>query len=794
MLLNPVQETAVWEALIRESREGHGLLRLPETAALAKDAWELIHAHRLPFKASTFGVSEDCEAFFAWAAEFERQRDANRWIEAARVSDRVVGSFRDGVLTPPSEVVLAGFDEFTPQQQDLLATFPNWREVKSPSDAGAVECQGRCDAADEIRSAAVWARAALERDGSARVGVLVPNLAGSRGKIERALREVLRGEDSFHISLGRPLRDHPLIHAAFLLLELASPADALTAQRWSMLLRSPFLGGAETERSARALLDAELRRRGGWNLTRRWVREMAAACPVLQKTLAAIEKEAGKPLGEQAASQWSRWFSRLLRVAGWPGERSLSSGEYQGTQAWSGLLSNFATLDAVAGGMELGRALSSLEQLARNTLFQAEDKGAPVQVMGLLEASGLQFDQLWVMGLHADALPARAAPNPFLPIGLQRDHRLPHSSPSRELEYAQRLLHRLLSSAGEIVLTFPRQEGDQVLDPSPLLPSPPKLELPAVAFESWNDRIRRSAAVEWFVDGEAPPLAAAAIQGSGTSLFKDMAACPFRAFAIHRLKARPLESVEFGLTARDRGLTVHKALELIWAELKSHAALVRSTEEQLQDVVRRSIAAALGDSKRMGRTVEQRCLEEIVTKWLKCERTRPPFVVLESERKRPVTIGGIEVNTRIDRVDQLADGRLVILDYKTGNKLAGDAWCGDRLGEPQVPLYCVTSSQTVAAAAFVWLHKPKAKFKGLGGEELGPMDKMLGHKNKPFSRVVEEWRSALERLGQDFRAGMAAVDPKDGACDFCQVTAFCRTLEAAEEPQVAAAGGTRADD
>ena len=69
---------------------------------------------------------------------------------------------------------------------------------------------------------------------------------------------------------------------------------------------------------------------------------------------------------------------------------------------------------------------------------------------------------------------------------------------------------------------------------------------------------------------QAPSNAAA------QSLFKDMAACPFRAFAKHRLAARPLEETVPGLSYKDRGITVHRALQIIWTRIRVAAAFDRT--------------------------------------------------------------------------------------------------------------------------------------------------------------------------------------------------------------------------
>ena len=47
-LLDELQEQVVWEQVIRESPAGDSLLRIPETAVRAMEAWQLVQAYRLP--------------------------------------------------------------------------------------------------------------------------------------------------------------------------------------------------------------------------------------------------------------------------------------------------------------------------------------------------------------------------------------------------------------------------------------------------------------------------------------------------------------------------------------------------------------------------------------------------------------------------------------------------------------------------------------------------------------------------------------------------------------------------
>ena len=56
----------------------------------------------------------------------------------------------------------------------------------------------------------------------------------------------------------------------------------------------------------------------------------------------------------------------------------------------------------------------------------------------------------------------------------------------------------------------------------------------------------------------------------------------------------------------------------------------------------------------------------MILRWLNLEKARPPFVVLEQETTRFVTIGDLNLTLQIDRIDQLSHDQWMIIDYKTG--------------------------------------------------------------------------------------------------------------------------------
>src|SRR5690606_24226375 len=131
--------------------------------------------------------------------------------------------------------------------------------ARTPRDGNRL--QVACtDGLDEIRRAAAWARARLEACGTARIGVVVPDLAKRRKAVERIFSSTMAPTYAlpgrpirvlpFNISLGESLSAWPLVNAAFLVLELAG--REIDFGRASRLIRSPFIAGAEAEYAQRA--------------------------------------------------------------------------------------------------------------------------------------------------------------------------------------------------------------------------------------------------------------------------------------------------------------------------------------------------------------------------------------------------------------------------------------------------------------------------------------------------------------------------------------------------------------
>ena len=203
------------------------------------------------------------------------------------------------------------------------------------------------------------------------------------------------------------------------------------------------------------------------------------------------------------------------------------------------MLGEFAALDRTVGRLAAVSAVGKLERIARETIFQPEGGTPPVQVLGVLEANALTFDHVWIMGLTADTWPPPSKPNPLLPIELQRTAGMPGAGAAAELQRARQQLQRLLQSAPEVIVSHATIDADRKLAPSPLIAS----------FEQWKAPPRAARLIDAMAaaaltssrDAEAPPWRPLMPLRGGAAVLQNQAACPFRAFAVHRLNARAIE-------------------------------------------------------------------------------------------------------------------------------------------------------------------------------------------------------------------------------------------------------------
>ncbi|MEY2394835.1 MAG: ATP-dependent helicase/nuclease subunit, partial [Acidobacteriaceae bacterium] len=85
VLLNSLQEQALWEQAIAASDAASVLLDLPGTVSTAAQAWSLVQHWGARCDASEFDGLADPEAFLEWMHAMERKLVENGWITASEL-------------------------------------------------------------------------------------------------------------------------------------------------------------------------------------------------------------------------------------------------------------------------------------------------------------------------------------------------------------------------------------------------------------------------------------------------------------------------------------------------------------------------------------------------------------------------------------------------------------------------------------------------------------------------------------------------------------------------------------
>lgn len=807
LLLTSLQERSVWT---RMQREDAALVVSPASmATLAESAYALLSAYRAQDERRTAWGKADAERFRQWALSFDRECARRNWMPRAGLEEKLAARMEAGAV--PEEVVLLGFDRVTPAQDALLRALEATGARVSFATMGnnaSTEYVRAAGLRDEIAACAEWARRLLEQNQEIRIGVLAPDVGAVRAEMERVFRRVLMPESQdvfagrampFEFSLGLPLAHTPVTQAALLLLRwLHTP---LWEEELSWLLLSDFVEPDAAQRMALARLDAASRNSGTLSLEISLESLLKQASkwnlPAVERLRKAHRAAMANHLAEEERlpSRWTDLVQSLLFDGGWPGGAIRGTLHFQALRRWERVLDEVALLDFDGQRMRYSDFLHALEAHALETIFAPESQGAPVQIMGALEASGQQFDAVWFLGVDDTQWPMRGRPQPLLPNSVQRRLGMPYADPVRELELAETITARIAGAAPVVVFSYAERNEDGELRASPLLPRDATWQSAEV------DEDHMLAPALEVVEEPAAQLAWPQDRSAGGSeVLKEQAACPFRAFAGIRLGAEPLNRREWGLSAAERGKLLHKALENIWhpemGALHSLADLQAAMkDERLEEILSEAIAKAFtgidADSDVWMSAYlrnEQRRLRTRLGEWMEMEGRRVPFTVIACEKTLPdVDVGGLRLKLRADRMDEVANGERLLIDYKSGGVSQHD-WDAPRPDEPQVPLYAVFGGvEQLCGALFARIRAGKTAFIG----SVEDLNRQMFAEDKPtatLGKLVygeslrDAWQEALVTLATDFLRGEAAVDPKRGAetCKYCSLPGLCRVAERTE--------------
>jgi probable DNA repair protein len=789
--LSASEEWLCWREAVQAAGAESAVLFADALVDSVRQAVTLLDDYALPLRESASAES----ALLLGARRAFRERCAERgalgtssWQDAA------------SLIAPVSATRLVGFTSLGPARRRWLTQLGVRIEDSAIAPPVGVPLHACTDPDGEAEAAAEWCAGLLKLDPRARVLLVVPRLAEHTHCWLRALsarldyRSILDpdnpGDATFALEGGAPLRSHPLLASALDLIALSTGKgdfDTLSA-----LLRSPYLSALDPH--ARLRTDLWLREHNADvsdpALLRGLIPALGGAAAtatgaVVLQLLAALAHGAPERGRPASPAEWAAAFAQRLAACGWPGE-GLSSAEQQARQRFDELLNEFAAFAAQPRALTAAQACELLEQMAARSAFEPASDDIAVTLTASLDDPIVRYDGLWIAGLTADAWPQPARPDALIPMALQLAAGVPAARAAGQRQLALAALARWSRAARSCQWSWSRSEGDLGCSPSPLLTQcaavvPPDTQRTAPFVLEAALAARGPLLCAWS-DASAPGWDAQHPLPGGTRLLELQSRCPFRSFAELRLCARPLPQPLPGIDARRRGQILHRALQLFWETLRDSDALQQRGEDGARLLAQRCVAQALRETQDAlpgllpprllaaeGTRAQQ--LLALLRDW---ERAREPFSIEALEWTQVLETGAAPLRVRLDRVDRLADGTRIVIDYKSGAAEAFEP-AAVRPMQPQLPAYALASGPATRAVVALQLAPDGLRLRGVSD---GP-DRLAGLRGPAtgqpgWEELQRHWAQQLRALVREFLDGEARVAPQPGACEHCHLEVFCR--------------------
>ena len=511
-----------------------------------------------------------------------------------------------------------------------------------------------------------------------------------------------------NLTMGVPLDRTPLRHFIHLLFGLHGDRGRMHHTRIRGLLAHPITRalhpGAARDLQALTRLCTQ-------NTLVRLTREDLAAFPAIDAMLApwwdglATATEArddGTATVLSAVARWTQGLPPALAKDPW-----LSA-------TWLGFRDIVAlherTIHRTGEAPDLAETRSRFQRwLGQYVVDLAGEPLEGLQVMGLLESRGLDFDEVFVLDVNEGTLPDGSPPASFMPLDLQRSLGLP-GRPERDGIFSS-YLHRLLHRAGRVhLLCVGADLGDGGTEPSRFLgqiESWAKESLPGVALtrSMWSTPLPKPTPaippLGWSADTRTA-IEEMLGRGISPSALNSALSCQRQFHYRYVLGLGEADTVEEHLEASTIGTVIHRAVEL-GLEKAVGRVLTREDLQALTKGVMPRLIAALKESKPGARAdtgenvLVLRMAAAMIGRWVRDELN-------EWSEGTQVTLLGLE--EKLTRTFQLDSGRTIafkgvadrvevhdgpegkvwqVIDYKTG-KVEGkdlklkDGW-QDKLGD-----------------------------------------------------------------------------------------------------------------
>jgi ATP-dependent helicase/nuclease subunit B len=756
------------------------------------EAWNRLFLYGTSPLEEHFNMHDTGRVFAQCAQYVQNMCQQNSWMTVAQLPSFLSRHFPKDQISQP--MYLIGFLE--DQMPSTIRDFLNQCQahvsvsfVDVPEQSSNIRRYAYPHPRQELYNMVYWAVSTWQRFPNRRIACLILNLDQQRERILTVFEEIFIrlkvNERPLNISMGKPLSEYPLIRTA--LHWLCLPHQSMIHLQDILSLLHDSQGMLH---DAAVPLDQKLKDQFSFSFSKEQLLSFlikhfphAALTTYWESYLSRFEHNAPRTL-----QYWVGVLTKHLHLLQWG--RALSADDKQVMLRFEQSMAEFVQADrCLMQPILLKEALQLLKIYLNQVIFQPSGAthASPIQVLGLLEALGHAFDAVWIMGLDEYSWPMPLKFNPFLPSELQQKLAMPHASPQQELLYAKKLQRYFTQHAGEMVVSHALSSDERIQHSSALIRDIPLSD--AVRIIDCIESVVQSGKMETIDESHPLPVNDPARVRGGCTVLKEQALCPFRAFAHFRLQVNELNQPVMGITSCQHGQWIHAALEYFWNHVGTRTCLVAMSDQALRQVIEQSVFQTQKVVLHPSNTLlssffldsQIKYLNQLLWQWMAKEKQREPFKVVLTETQCYVRMGKLGVKVRMDRIDQLADGSFLVIDYKTG-KTDYQHWLRHPLREPQLPLYCVFGlhDAMISGIAFAELSDHDVRFNGISDTPLNiagvrPVHKIKHSTMQEWNQLRAYWAEQLLILADNFCQGVRDVAPiEPSVCQSCDLKALCR--------------------
>ena len=747
ILLSDLQVWVVWfNLLYKKSKE--------EQTSLLTDKYIKIYK-----KISVNNLSLEELALDDFSSCYEKYK---KYLSDNKFSDSYANSYFliDNKIYPDS-FYIGGFSKLTPEQKYFFEKTSPQKLVLQKKITHSVKKEKFISIDEQLTSAIGWCLDNLKNNKSGKCALVVPNLANKLKQIIHIFEKIQNNnllEEShnkvYEVFLTNSLKHTLLIDSILSTVYFCYcvAQNNVPVKLLIKILANPYTDNSEFIGSVKKQVTAK-----NINfLSKKQINEIFANTS-FNEIIKALPDN--KKWQQKSYYDWVAFITNVLEVFSWGKNKILNSSDYQILEKWYDVCHNISSLDNICDVCEFDVFNTGINTLLSDTYFQPKSSQQSLYIIDASDITNLYFDSAWVVGLDENF------DNYIMKKLANDDMSLLGGRISENYNnYLKNYVYDLETLASDLVFSYSEtdEEGFFVNVSSSFDFSSVK------TCKKYYSNINLQ--LEYLTDYKANKIKNTNIK-SGISVLNNQLDCSFKGFS-SRLGISSTNIEFFGISPMQKGNYFHYIMESVWQKIlcSSNVEKFINDESKINSIVN----GVIKENSNISFTnklllLEKNRLINLVKRVLRfdIENRKTDFLVLHREYKTNTSVGELNFDIKIDRVDKLNDGKIVIIDYKTGSTTPT---IKEKITNVQIPIYVFKFNENnLWECLYLKANEEKISFSGISKNKLS---------QKEWDNYLQKWRKQLLDISEKFQNGLAMALPiNKNVCNNCSLMPLCRINE-----------------